>query len=172
MITSIKTITKIAKMPKNKKGNINQKRSHKFLEEFFGVVYTPPKPAFGSKGVDVFNCFDHVCVATKNVEIELVIPKADYSLTMEIKEGDVLFVQTKSNKGYFASRAAISEFVKKTKVNAKAIQIAWIDMQEMPYLEIVIESMTKKNEVNFYQFILRGVQCSTNQTTDTEVSKK
>jgi hypothetical protein len=147
-----KTLAKIAKMPKNKKGNVNQMRSHKFLEENFGEVYTPPKVSFGSKGVDIFNCFDHICITNKPVRFQMEsIAKNEKWREGIIPVGEVVFVQTKSNKGYYGSRKKLIEFDKSLAPKAVIIQISWIDLDPIPYMEGL------DSQDNFLAIELKGV---------------
>jgi hypothetical protein len=147
-----KTLAKIAKMPKNKKGNVNQTRSHKFLEENFGAVYTPPKVSFGSKGVDIFNCFDHICITAKPVRFQIEsVAKNEKWRPGVIPEGEIVFVQTKSNKGYYGSRKKLIEFEKLLVPKAITIQISWIDLESVPYIEVL------DSQLVFLQFKLKGV---------------
>lgn len=153
-------LAKIAKMSSNRKGSYNQNRSERYLSENLGITYTAPKPSHRAATVDIFSCFDHIGIISKTEDVKMMSYVDKNGEPTEpahiLIPGTFFLVQTKSNKGYYGSRAKIQEFGKiYAPRGAHILQIAWIDYELNPYIERLVE--TRNFETNEYTYEFKPI---------------
>lgn len=144
-------LEKIANLSPNKKGKLNEKRSHEYLSAKLGITYTVPKLSHHNKVVDVFNCFDHIGKISnykKPIECETVPWKKGEAIEkLLITPGYFFLAQTKSNDGYYTSRKSIIEYATQHGVaHSVLLNISWQDNIEEPYIEMLFTTIDPLNK--------------------------
>lgn len=82
--------------------NVREKKTENHFEELGFLVHTVTKPSRPGLNHDIFGLWDHIVIVPKNVPLGF-------------RQGDVIFVQTKSRKQYGKDLIKYQEFPAKYK---------------------------------------------------------
>jgi hypothetical protein len=82
------------------KGRRNEKKTEQWLVNKGFLVHTTRRSSYKGGSNDLFGLWDHIAVCVQPVVFSCVsyLPYSKQAHPLSLKEGDVLFVQTKSNQ--------------------------------------------------------------------------